>query len=99
MITPLGTYFVDRDQPPLSSKEAEVVREFQDLYYRRCKQALQCHQRPRLVLRPIHPVEYDNDTTREIVAQRFAPDIARFGYTPDEVPAGQGTNCYSSPSG
>jgi cephalosporin hydroxylase len=35
MITPLGTYFVDRDQPPLSSKEAEVVREFQDLYYRR----------------------------------------------------------------
>ena len=26
-----------------------------------------------------HPVEYYNDTTREIVAQRFAPDIARFG--------------------
>jgi hypothetical protein len=64
-----------------------------------CKQALQCHQRPRLVWRPIHPVEYYNDTTHEIVAQRFAPDIARFGYTPDEVPAGQGTNCYSSPSG
>jgi hypothetical protein len=72
MIAPRGTYFVDRDQPPLS-KEAEVVREFQDLYYRRCKQALQCPQRSRLVLRPIHPVEYYNDTTREIVVQRFAP--------------------------
>jgi cephalosporin hydroxylase len=35
MSAPLGTYFVDRDQPPLSPKEAEVVREFQDLYYRR----------------------------------------------------------------
>jgi len=35
MIAPLGTYFVDRDQPPLSSEEAEVVREFQDLYLRR----------------------------------------------------------------
>ncbi|MEK6321323.1 MAG: CmcI family methyltransferase [Acidobacteriota bacterium] len=35
MIAPLGTYFVDRDQPPLSSDEAEVVREFHDLYYRR----------------------------------------------------------------
>lgn len=35
MIAPLGTYFVDRDQPPLSSREAEVVREFQDLYLRR----------------------------------------------------------------
>jgi len=35
MIAPLGTYFVDRDQPPLSSEEGEVVREFQDLYLRR----------------------------------------------------------------
>jgi len=35
MSAPLGTYFVDRDQPPLSPKEAEVVRAFQDLYYRR----------------------------------------------------------------
>src|SRR5438034_986393 len=35
MISPLGTYFLDRDQPPLSSKEAEVVCRFHDLYYRR----------------------------------------------------------------
>jgi len=35
MIAPLGVHFMDRDQPPLSSKETEVVREFQDLYYRR----------------------------------------------------------------
>lgn len=35
MLTPLGTYFVDREQPPLSSGEAEVVRQFHDLYYRR----------------------------------------------------------------
>ena len=35
MITPVGTYFLDRDQPPLSSEEAEVVRQFHDLYYRR----------------------------------------------------------------
>jgi len=35
MIAPLGTYFLDRDQPELSSEEAEVVREFHDLYYRR----------------------------------------------------------------
>ena len=27
--------FCDRDQPPLSSDEAEVVRQFHDLYYRR----------------------------------------------------------------
>ena len=35
MIAPLGSYFIDRDQPPLSAGEAEVVREFQDLYFRR----------------------------------------------------------------
>jgi cephalosporin hydroxylase len=35
MFAPLGTYFVDRDQPPLSLQEAEVVREFHELYYRR----------------------------------------------------------------
>jgi cephalosporin hydroxylase/glycosyltransferase involved in cell wall biosynthesis len=32
---PFGTYFLDRDQPPLSSEEAEVVRRFHELYYRR----------------------------------------------------------------
>jgi cephalosporin hydroxylase len=30
-----GTYFIDRDQPPLSAEEADVVRRFHDLYYRR----------------------------------------------------------------
>jgi len=35
MIAPPGSYFIDRDQPPLSSEEAEVVRRFHDLYYRR----------------------------------------------------------------
>jgi hypothetical protein len=34
MIAPLGNYFVDRDQPQLSSEEEEVVRQFHDLYYR-----------------------------------------------------------------
>jgi cephalosporin hydroxylase len=34
MIGLLGGYFVDRDQPPLSSEEAEVVRRFHELYYR-----------------------------------------------------------------
>ena len=34
MIGPLGGYFVDHDQPPLSSKDAEVVRRFHELYYR-----------------------------------------------------------------
>lgn len=35
MSSPLGNYFVDRDQPPLSSGEEAVVRQFHDLYYRR----------------------------------------------------------------
>src|SRR4029434_3025793 len=35
MIAPLGSFFLDRDQPALSSDEAEVVRQFQELYYRR----------------------------------------------------------------
>ncbi len=35
MIAPLGTYFIERDQPPLSTEEADVVRRFQELYYRR----------------------------------------------------------------
>ena len=35
MIAPIGAYFVDRDQPDLSSEETEVVRRFQDLYCRR----------------------------------------------------------------
>jgi len=35
MTAPFGTHFIDRDQPPLSSEEAEVVRRFHDLYYRR----------------------------------------------------------------
>ncbi len=38
MIVPLGTYFVDRDQPPLSAEETEIVRRFHDLYYRRWSQ-------------------------------------------------------------
>lgn len=35
MVAPLGTYVVDREQPPLSPEETEVVRRFHDLYYRR----------------------------------------------------------------
>jgi len=35
MIAPIGTHFVDRDQPPLSSEEAEIVNRFHELYYRR----------------------------------------------------------------
>lgn len=35
MTAPLGSYFVDREQPALSPQEAEVVRQFHDLYYRR----------------------------------------------------------------
>src|SRR5438445_10263697 len=35
MSAPIGTYFLDRNQPPLSSEEGEVVRRFHDLYYRR----------------------------------------------------------------
>src|SRR5207244_8836895 len=35
MIAPLGTYFLERDQPPLSSEEADVVRQFHHLYYHR----------------------------------------------------------------
>lgn len=35
MIVPPDSYFVDRDQPPLSSEEVEVVRRFHELYYRR----------------------------------------------------------------
>lgn len=34
MTAPRGSYGPDRDQPPLSSAEAEVVRRFHDLYYR-----------------------------------------------------------------
>jgi hypothetical protein len=34
MSTTIGSYFLDRDQPPLSSEEAEVVRQFQDLSFR-----------------------------------------------------------------
>src|SRR5258705_10157785 len=35
MIAPRGAYSIDRYQPPLSSTEAEVIRQFHDLYYRR----------------------------------------------------------------
>jgi cephalosporin hydroxylase len=35
MSAPIGTYFLGRDQPPLSSEEAEVVRKFHELYYGR----------------------------------------------------------------
>jgi cephalosporin hydroxylase len=30
-----GEYFLDHDQPPLSSEETEIVNRFHDLYYRR----------------------------------------------------------------
>jgi cephalosporin hydroxylase len=33
MTAPLGTYFLERDQPSLSSEEAQVVRRFHELYY------------------------------------------------------------------
>src|SRR5438067_364413 len=33
MSMPLGTYFIDRNQPELSSREASIVRKFQILYY------------------------------------------------------------------
>lgn len=32
---PLGTFFPDRDQPPLSEEEAAIVDRFHDLYYQR----------------------------------------------------------------
>lgn len=35
MTAPFGSFFVDRDQPPLTSEETEVIRRFHDLYYRR----------------------------------------------------------------
>lgn len=35
MTTPLGNYFPDRDQSPLSSSDVEIVHRFHDLYYRR----------------------------------------------------------------
>jgi cephalosporin hydroxylase len=38
MVAPLGTYFIDREQPPLSAGESEVVNKFHDLYYRRWSQ-------------------------------------------------------------
>ncbi len=30
-----GNYFIDREQPPLTAAEAEIIRQFHDLYYRR----------------------------------------------------------------
>jgi cephalosporin hydroxylase len=35
MNLPIGSYFRDRDQPPLSPEEEEIVHQFHDLYYRR----------------------------------------------------------------
>jgi cephalosporin hydroxylase len=35
MTEPLGTYFVDRDQPPVNPEEAQIVERFHELYYRR----------------------------------------------------------------
>ena len=35
MIVRPGGYFIDREQPPLSSEENEIVRRFHELYYRR----------------------------------------------------------------
>lgn len=32
---PVGTYWPDREQPPLSAEDREVIRRFQDLYFRR----------------------------------------------------------------
>jgi cephalosporin hydroxylase len=34
MIAPLGSYFIDRDQPLLSTEEVEIVRQFHDLTFR-----------------------------------------------------------------
>jgi cephalosporin hydroxylase len=34
MIPPIGDFFVNREQPSMSSAETEVVRQFHDLYYR-----------------------------------------------------------------
>ena len=35
MNQPIGSYFPTRDQQPLSAREADVVREFHELYYQR----------------------------------------------------------------
>ncbi len=35
MTVPLGTYFVDRDQPSVNPEEAQIVERFHELYYRR----------------------------------------------------------------
>lgn len=35
MSVTIGTYFLDRDQAPLSLEEAQIVRQFHDLYHRR----------------------------------------------------------------
>jgi len=35
MTVRVGNYFPDRDQPPLSCEETEIVNRFHDLYYRR----------------------------------------------------------------
>jgi len=35
MSFPIGTRFVDRDQPPLSDEEINIISRFHDLYYRR----------------------------------------------------------------
>lgn len=32
---PIGTKFVDRDQPPLTPEETDIINRFHDLYYRR----------------------------------------------------------------
>ena len=37
MTVDIGKYFVDREQPPLTSSEQEIVHRFHDLYYRRWK--------------------------------------------------------------
>lgn len=34
MVQPIGSYLIDRDQPQLSSEEAEVVRRFHEITYR-----------------------------------------------------------------
>jgi cephalosporin hydroxylase len=35
MSAPIGSYRVERDQPPLSAEESAAVRQFHELYYRR----------------------------------------------------------------
>jgi len=35
MSVPIGTYSLERDQPPVSAEDEQIVRQFHDLYHRR----------------------------------------------------------------